>query len=83
VIVFLQHAFSEWWRRRKSEKKESILDYAEKKYGKAFIEDVKALKSVTYMFLPFPIFWALFDQQVCCFFEVQGVPGIVTFVANL
>jgi len=21
------------------------------------------------MFLPFPIFWALFDQQVCCFWR--------------
>jgi solute carrier family 15 oligopeptide transporter 1 len=41
-----------------------MLDYAEEKYGKNFIDDVKALKSVTYMFLPFPIFWALFDQQV-------------------
>ena len=61
---FCQHAFTEWRKRRKAEKKESMLDYAEKKYGKTFIEDVKALKSVTYMFLPLPIFWALFDQQV-------------------
>ena len=60
----VQHAFKERSKRRKTEKKESILDYAEKKYGRTFIEDVKALKSVTYMFLPFPIFWALFDQQV-------------------
>ena len=60
----VQHAFKERSKRRKTEKKESILDYAEKKYGRTFIADVKALKSVTYMFLPFPIFWALFDQQV-------------------
>ena len=41
-----------------------MLDYAEKKYGRGFVSDVKALKNVTYIFLPLPIFWALFDQQV-------------------
>ena len=40
------------------------MDYGADKYGKEFIDDVKALGNVTYMFLPFPIFWALFDQQV-------------------
>ena len=51
-------------KRRKSEKKDSWMDYGADKYGKEFIDDVKALGNVTYMFLPFPIFWALFDQQV-------------------
>ena len=41
-----------------------MLDYSEKKYGKGFVSDVKALKNVCYIFLPLPIFWALFDQQV-------------------
>ena len=41
-----------------------MLDYAETRYGKDFVSDVKSLKNVSYMFLPFPIFWALFDQQV-------------------
>ena len=41
-----------------------MLDYAEKKYGRGFVSDVKALKNVCYIFLPLPIFWALFDQQV-------------------
>merc|ERR1712223_1701875 len=49
--------------RKAKEKKPSWLDHGEKKYGKYFIEDVKALGNVVYMFLPFPIFWALFDQQ--------------------
>ncbi len=40
------------------------MDFGEQKYGKNFIDDVKALGNVIYMFLPFPIFWALFDQQV-------------------
>ena len=41
-----------------------MLDYAELKYGKEFVSDVKVLRDVSYMFLPFPLFWALFDQQV-------------------
>lgn len=40
-----------------------MLDYAAPKYGKSFVEDVKAALNVLYMFLPFPVFWALFDQQ--------------------
>ena len=39
------------------------MDYGLPKYGKPFVEDVKAVLNVAYMFLPFPIFWALFDQQ--------------------
>lgn len=49
--------------RRSKEKKPSFLDHGEKLYGKSFIADVKALGNVVYMFLPFPLFWALFDQQ--------------------
>ena len=40
-----------------------MMDYGIPKYGKPFVEDVKAVLNVAYMFLPFPIFWALFDQQ--------------------
>jgi hypothetical protein len=29
------------------------------------VDDVKALQGVVYVFLPVPIFWTLFDQQVC------------------
>ena len=59
-----QHAFTQWKQRKDKEKLESVVDYAESKYGRGFVSDVKALKAVTYMFLPLPIFWALFDQQV-------------------
>ena len=40
-----------------------MMDYGIPKYGTPFVEDVKAVLNVAYMFLPFPIFWALFDQQ--------------------
>jgi hypothetical protein len=59
-----QHALSQWWKHRKSKKLDSVLDYAKDKYGNTFVEDVKALQGVVYVFLPVPIFWSLFDQQV-------------------
>jgi len=45
------------------QKGKNMLDHGEKKYGKDFIEDVRAVLNVLYMFIPFPIYWALFDQQ--------------------
>ncbi|KAI0224369.1 Solute carrier family 15 member 2 [Lamellibrachia satsuma] len=43
--------------------KEHWLDHAEGRYTKTFVSDVKCVLQVMYLFLPFPIFWALFDQQ--------------------
>lgn len=40
---------------------------AEEKYGKAFIHDCKAVLRVGKLFLLYPIFWALYDQQVCTY----------------
>lgn len=39
------------------------LDYAEPKYGKTLVYDVKSLLKVLVLYIPLPIFWALFDQQ--------------------
>ncbi|XP_055351684.1 solute carrier family 15 member 1-like isoform X2 [Paramacrobiotus metropolitanus] len=39
------------------------LDAAADKYDAEFIADVKQLLHVLFMFLPIPMFWALFDQQ--------------------
>lgn len=39
------------------------LDYAEPKYGKTLVYDVKCLLKVLVLYVPLPIFWALFDQQ--------------------
>ena len=39
------------------------LDYADDKYEDKFIEDVRSLLRVLLLFIPLPIFWALFDQQ--------------------
>ena len=39
------------------------MDYADGKYDKQLIEDVKVLMRILVLYLPLPIFWALFDQQ--------------------
>lgn len=43
--------------------KKHWLDYAEAKYGKKLVEDVKKLLKILVLYLPLPIFWALYDQQ--------------------
>ncbi|KAJ8668736.1 hypothetical protein QAD02_010399, partial [Eretmocerus hayati] len=45
------------------EEHEHWLDYAEDKYDRALIEDIKAVMKVLWLFIPLPVFWALFDQQ--------------------
>ena len=39
------------------------LDRGEAEFGEEFVKDVKAVWNVSFMMLPLPIFWALFDQQ--------------------
>lgn len=40
------------------------LDYATDKYGAKLVADMKIVFSILYLYLPVPIFWSLFDQQV-------------------
>jgi len=46
-----------------SESREHWLDHADDKYSKRLIADVKSVLSVLFIYIPIPIFWALFDQQ--------------------
>ena len=57
-----QHAVSK--KVTSSEKRDHWLDYADDKYSQKLIADVKAVLSVLFLYIPIPIFWALFDQQV-------------------
>lgn len=50
-------------KRKMEETKEHWLDYAEPDYDRQFISDVKDVIHVMWIFLPLPIFWALYDQQ--------------------
>ncbi|XP_067686847.1 solute carrier family 15 member 1-like isoform X2 [Haliotis asinina] len=45
------------------ENKTHWLNLAEDKFEESFTEDVKILLKVLWLFLPLPLFWALFDQQ--------------------
>ncbi|KAI5641370.1 POT family domain-containing protein [Phthorimaea operculella] len=48
---------------KNKEKREHWLDHADDKYDSNLIEDIKALLRVLVLFIPLPVFWALFDQQ--------------------
>ncbi|XP_072469985.1 solute carrier family 15 member 2 isoform X1 [Notamacropus eugenii] len=58
-------AISNRLKNRSSEipKREHWLDWAEEKYPKQLILDVKALMRVLFLYIPLPMFWALLDQQ--------------------
>lgn len=55
--------------KNKTPKHTHWLDYAQDKYENQFISDVKAFCKVIFMFLPVPVFWALFDQQGILFLK--------------
>ncbi|KAI2804751.1 hypothetical protein BLOT_003739 [Blomia tropicalis] len=44
-------------------KRSHWLDYADDKFDVKTVNDVKTLMAVLFLYLPLPIFWALFDQQ--------------------
>ncbi|CAJ1079139.1 solute carrier family 15 member 2 [Xyrichtys novacula] len=43
--------------------REHWLDWAEDKYSKRLIQEIKMVLRVLVLFIPLPMFWALFDQQ--------------------
>ncbi|XP_055389659.1 peptide transporter family 1 [Condylostylus longicornis] len=50
-------------RNKKNGPKDHWLDYAEPKYDRQLIDDIKVLLRVLVLYIPLPVFWALFDQQ--------------------
>ncbi|TRY69566.1 hypothetical protein TCAL_07633 [Tigriopus californicus] len=50
-------------KRRATIKRDHWLDYAEDRFGTTFVSDVKAVLRVCILFLMYPVFWALYDQQ--------------------
>ncbi|GAA6074843.1 solute carrier family 15 member 1b isoform X1, partial [Tachysurus ichikawai] len=53
------------WKHRGScfPKREHWLDWAEERYDKLLIAQVKMVLKVLFLYIPLPMFWALFDQQ--------------------
>ncbi|XP_070832395.1 solute carrier family 15 member 2 [Chaetodon trifascialis] len=52
------------WQRRKYESpRKHWLDWAEERYSKHLIQEIKMVLRVLVLYIPLPMFWALFDQQ--------------------
>ncbi|KAG7235398.1 hypothetical protein INR49_002709, partial [Caranx melampygus] len=47
----------------RSPPREHWMDWAEEKYDKLLIAQVKMVLKVLFLYIPLPMFWALFDQQ--------------------
>ncbi|XP_062390364.1 solute carrier family 15 member 2 isoform X2 [Sardina pilchardus] len=57
-------AISNRWRATMQEpKREHWLDWAQEKYPKRLISEIKMVLRVLVLYIPLPMFWALFDQQ--------------------
>ncbi|XP_068022467.1 solute carrier family 15 member 1 isoform X2 [Melanerpes formicivorus] len=50
-------------RSREFPKREHWLDWASEKYDKRLIVQIKMVLKVLFLYIPLPMFWALFDQQ--------------------
>ncbi|CAG2100098.1 unnamed protein product [Medioppia subpectinata] len=62
VISCVFTSLSRKWFKRMP-KRDHWLDYADDKFDSKTIADIKAVMRVLFLYLPLPIFWALFDQQ--------------------
>ncbi|OXB79918.1 UNVERIFIED_CONTAM: hypothetical protein H355_000948 [Colinus virginianus] len=60
-----QFAIKNRFRHRSKEypKREHWLDWASEKYDKRLIAQTKMVLKVLFLYIPLPMFWALFDQQ--------------------
>ncbi len=50
--------------KNKEEKHEHWIDFAGDKFDRQLIQDIKQVLRVLLLYVPIPVFWALFDQQV-------------------
>uniref|UniRef100_A0A3Q3VTC4 Uncharacterized protein n=1 Tax=Mola mola TaxID=94237 RepID=A0A3Q3VTC4_MOLML len=64
------------------------MDWADEKYDKLLIAQVKMVLKVLFLYIPLPMFWALFDQQVrhlywshfYCFLSLDTVNPILILI---
>ncbi|KAM8934501.1 solute carrier family 15 member 2 [Pelodytes ibericus] len=65
VFKCIGFAIRNRWRHRGKEhpKREHWLDWASEKYSKKTVTEVKMVTRVLFLYIPLPMFWALFDQQ--------------------
>uniref|UniRef100_A0A3Q3MRD6 Solute carrier family 15 member 1 n=1 Tax=Mastacembelus armatus TaxID=205130 RepID=A0A3Q3MRD6_9TELE len=58
-------------------KRDHWMDWAEEKYDKLLIAQVKMVLKVLFLYIPLPMFWALFDQQVFTTFLTRTLYGLL------
>uniref|UniRef100_A0A8C5HFK4 Solute carrier family 15 member 1-like n=1 Tax=Gouania willdenowi TaxID=441366 RepID=A0A8C5HFK4_GOUWI len=64
-------------------KREHWMDWADEKYDKLLIAQVKMVLKVLFLYIPLPMFWALFDQQVISFlFTLSTYPVVIFNITN-
>uniref|UniRef100_A0AAG5DLX8 Oligopeptide transporter 1 n=1 Tax=Anopheles atroparvus TaxID=41427 RepID=A0AAG5DLX8_ANOAO len=65
VLVFkcIGNALSVRAKERTISPRSHWLDYAEPKYGKNIVSDIKSLLKILVLYIPLPVYWALFEQQ--------------------
>ncbi|KAM5152451.1 solute carrier family 15 member 2 [Mantella aurantiaca] len=65
VFKCIGFAIKNRWRNRSKSiaKREHWLDWATEKYSRKLITEVKMVTKVLFLYIPLPMFWALFDQQ--------------------
>ncbi|KAJ8737124.1 hypothetical protein PYW07_000395 [Mythimna separata] len=68
---------------KSKEKREHWLDHADDKYDAGLIDDIKSLLRVLVLFIPLPVFWALFDQQVRTTGKDKYDAGLIDDVKSL
>ena len=70
VVLYPMFSYFQYALKRRvtsGSQREHWMDYAKEKYDSGVVEDVKCLLKVLWMYLPLPMFWALFDQLVSMF----------------
>ena len=67
MLILFQYAQQTAIRTRSREKsinpREHWLDYSEKRWGRQLVDETRILLNVLKLYIPLPVFWALFDQQ--------------------
>lgn len=65
---------------RKEIPKDHWLDYAEESYGKRIVTDTKTVMNILKLYLPLPIFWAVYTQQGSRWvFQAKRMDGDIGF----